>query len=106
MESSVAVVAIKLIKLKIVSQGIRIKFTPINQQITLPDLHELLKDFQKEISSNLCYPTHITDKISSCTLVMVDSLVSEINNIYTKLVQSDDVEKCYESHYRKITTNS
>ena len=106
MESSVAVVAIKLIKLKIVSQGIRIKFTPINQQITLPDLHELLKDFQKEISSNLCYPTHITDKISSCTLVMVDSLVSEINNIYTKLVQSDDVEKCYESHYKKITTNS
>ena len=80
--------------------------TSINQQITLPDLHELLKDFQKEISSNLCYPTHITDKISSCTLVMVDSLVSEINNIYTKLVQSDDVEKCYESHYRKITTNS
>ena len=49
---------------------------------------------------------HITDKISSYTPVMVDSLVSEINNIYTKLVQSGDAEKYYESYYSKIITSS
>ena len=37
---------------------------------------------------------------------MVDSLVSEINNIYTKLVQSGDAEKFHESYYSKIITNS
>ena len=36
---------------------------------------------------------------------MVDSLVLEINNTYTKFVQSGDTET-YEIYYRKIVTNS
>ena len=36
---------------------------------------------------------------------MVDSLVLEINNTYTKFVQSGDTET-YEIYYSKIVTNS
>ena len=54
--------------------------TSTKQQTTLLNLPELFKEVQN-ISNTSCYPTHITDKIHSCTLVMVDSLVSEINNI-------------------------
>lgn len=36
---------------------------------------------------------------------MVDSLVLEINNTYTKFVQSGDTEP-YEIYYSKIVTNS
>ena len=37
---------------------------------------------------------------------MVDSLVSEINNTYTKFVQSGDTETHHETYYSKIVTNS
>ena len=37
---------------------------------------------------------------------MVDSLVSEINNTYTKFVQSGDTETYHEIYYSKKVTNS
>lgn len=81
--------------------------TLAKQKATRPNLPELFKEVQKEISSNSCYLIHITVKISSCILFMVvDIMVSEISSIYTKLGQSGDAGKYYESYHGKVVTNS
>ena len=79
----------------------------------------MFKEVQKEISSNSRYPTHINQSINhiSLTLTHIPKYLFlhsyygrqfgvEINNRYTKLVQSGDAEKFCESYYSKIITNS
>ena len=111
MESSVVVVAIKLAKQKLDSQGIQIKFTTMEHQPSNKQHFQIYLNFLKKLRRRFpAIPvirqvslTRYLPALSAWLAVWCQKLTTQL---YTQLVQSGDAEKYYESYYSKIVTNS